>query len=481
MSDLAFKSATELAQLIQKKELSSEELTRHYIERIDRLDGKTNAVPVRIFERGIEDAKKADKMLAQGLIQGPLHGIPMTIKESYVLADTPATWGIDAYKDNVAEQDGLHVTRFRSAGAHFIGKTNVPVDLSDFQSYNPIYGTTNNPWDLEKTPGGSSGGSAAAMAAGFSGLEAGSDIGGSIRTPAHFCGVYGHKPTWGIVPQSGHELVSGVPDPDVSVCGPLARSADDLKLALDTMAGPTARESIGWRLDLAPPGFTSLQDLKVAIWATDDLAPVDDQIANKVTMVGDVLSKLGAVVSDTARPEIDLKKAHRVYQTLTQATMASGQPAHRIAEYQKFVNQLSDADDSEAAVSARAAVMSHRQWIRDDFRRANLQRAWDKFFEEWDVIICPQMAVTAFNHDHRPWKERTLLVNGEKQSYTKHLFWSGLANAPYLPSTIFPTGLSDTGLPIGIQVTSASYRDYKTIEFARLIAEEIGGFIPPPL
>jgi amidase len=198
----------------------------------------------------------------------------MTIKESYVLKDTPATWGLEAFKDNVATRDGLAVSRFRQAGAHFLGKTNVPVDLADFQSYNPIYGTTGNPWNTERIPGGSSGGSSAALAAGFGALEAGSDIGGSIRNPAHYCGVYGHKPTWGIVPMSGHELMEGVPDADLSVCGPLARSAADLALALGIMAGPVEREAVGWRLDLPGPDIASLKSLRVAIWPNDDQAPV---------------------------------------------------------------------------------------------------------------------------------------------------------------------------------------------------------------
>ena len=215
--DLAFRPAMELAELVRSSAISSVELTRHFIERIERFDDDINAVVVRTFERALEDAAAADAALARGEASGPLHGLPLTIKESYVMQDTPATWGIEAQRDNVADADGLAVSRFRAAGAHFLGKTNVPVDLADVQSYNPIYGTTNNPWNLERTPGGSSGGSAAALAAGFSALEAGSDIGGSIRTPAHFCGVFGHKPTWGIVPMSGHEVVPGVPDPDLSV------------------------------------------------------------------------------------------------------------------------------------------------------------------------------------------------------------------------------------------------------------------------
>ena len=306
------------------------------------------------------------------------------------MAGTPATWGIEAQRDNVAEADGLVVSRFRAAGAHFLGKTNVPVDLADAQSYNPIYGTTNNPWNTERTPGGSSGGSAAAVAAGLSALEAGSDIGGSIRTPAHFCGVFGHKPTWGIVPMSGHEIVPHVPDPDLSVCGPLARSADDLAVALDIMAGPTAREATGWQLALPEPGFKSLADLRVAVWATDDIAPVSAETQARVHMVADTLARLGATVSKTARPDFDVRKAHLVYQNLLTAVMSSGQPAAEIEKIRQRVEKLDPDDQSAGAVAARASVMSHRDWIRHDFRRERLRRAWDAFFRDWDVLICPQ-------------------------------------------------------------------------------------------
>ena len=478
--DLAFRSATDLAQLIRKGEISSVELTQHYIDRIERLDGDINAVVVRTFERALEDARAADAALAGGETLGPLHGLPLTIKESYVMRDTPATWGIEAQRDNVADADGVVVSRFRAAGAHFLGKTNVPVDLSDIQSYNPIYGTTNNPWNLEHTPGGSSGGSAASMAAGFATLEAGSDIGGSIRTPAHFSGVFGHKPTWGIVPMSGHEIVPGVPDPDLSVCGPLARDAADLAVALDVMAGPTEREATGWRLDLPAPGFENVSDLRVAVWLNEDIAPVSAETAGRVQKVADAFAKMGATVSDTARPDFDIRKAHLVYQNLLTAVMSSGQPASRIEKIREHVATLDPADMSADAIAARASVMSHREWIRHDFRRERLRRAWDAFFRDWDVLVCPQFAVPAIRHDHRPLAERSTIVDGEARPYMESVFWSGIVIASYLPSTCLPTGPSSEGLPIGVQIVGGPYRDHTTIECARRIAAEIGGFVAPP-
>ena len=485
-------SATDLAKKIKSKEVSSKELTQMYIDRIEKLDGDINSVVIRMFERAIQDAEKADIALSKGEDLGPLHGIPMTIKESYAIEDQKTTWGNEAFKENTAKSDGLAVRRFREAGAHFMGKTNVPLDLADFQSFNSIYGTTNNPWNLERIPGGSSGGSAAALAAGFTGLEAGSDIGGSIRNPAHFCGVYGHKPTHGIIPQTGHELISNVPDSDLSVCGPLARSAEDLKCALEIMAGPAEREATGWKLQLPEPSFKSLKELKVAVWATDEIAPVSNEIEERTTQVGETLAKLGANVSFDARPNFDPTFAHANYQLLLQSVMAAGMGDEERAKIQKMVEELDESEmTSDAAVlgdktalfeaaSARGAVLSHANWLKANYQREKLKIAWKEFFEEWDILLCPQMAVTAFEHDQRKFSERTLMVNNQEQPYFQQIFWSGIIVNSYLPSTVFPTGPSSDGLPIGVQAVSGAFQDYKTIEFSRLIAEEIGGYTAPP-
>ncbi len=480
MSSLAYLSALELAAKIKAREISSVELTQLYIDRIEKYDADINAVIIRTFENALARAEQADRVLSDGGDLGPLHGVPMTIKESYVLAGTPSTWGIEDFRDNISDADGLAVKRFRHAGAHFLGKTNVPTELADFQSFNPIYGTTGNPWDRSRTPGGSSGGSAAALAAGFSALDAGSDIGGSIRNPAHFCGVYGHKPTYGIIPMQGHELVAGIPEADLAVCGPLARSANDLKVALDTMAGPTEREALAWQLNLPPSDFNSLKDLRVAVWPTDDIAPVSTEVADRVVMVGETLAKLGAKVSDTARPEFDVNRTHQNYQTLLTSVMTGALSDEKVAKAQAVVDNLEPGDTSSEAVNARATVLPHRDWIRANTQREKLRRAWRAFFDDWDVLLCPQMATAAFPHDHRPFGQRTIKVDNQEQPYFKQLFWAGMIVNSYLPSTVFPTGPNRQGLPIGVQAVSAPYRDYRTIAFAGLITREIGGFVAPP-
>ena len=479
MSNDTYETALQLAKKIRSAEVSAKELTQTLIERIQTYDTQINAVVVRTFEDAIKNADLADAAVASGKEVGPLHGVPMTIKESYVMAGTPSTWGLEAFRDNLSRKDGLAVRRFKEAGAIFLGKTNVPSELADFQSYNPIYGVTGNPYDVSRTPGGSSGGSAAALAAGFSALEAGSDIGGSIRNPAHFCGVYGHKPTYGIVPMQGHELVPGIPEADLAVCGPLARSAEDLAVALDIMARPTARDAIAVQFQLPPADFSRLKDLRVAIWATDDVAPVDQETEERVHRVADILRNEGATVSDSARPNFDSAMAHANYQTLLTAVMTSAMRPAEVAEAKVAADALDPTDKSISAVNLRAKVMSHREWIRTNYKREKLRRAWEEFFKDWDILVCPQMATSAFPHDHRPFADRTVMVDESIQPYFKQIFWAGIVVNAYLPSTVFPTGLSSSGLPIGLQAVSGQYRDHRTIEFARQITQHIGGFEPP--
>lgn len=476
---LAFDSATQLAGRIRDKEISARELTDYFIARIERFDGRLNAVVVRDFDTARAAADAADAALAKGQSLGPLHGLPMTIKESYNIAGLPTTWGIPEFKDNIATEDSDTVARYKAAGAHFMGKTNVPIRLADFQSYNDIYGTTNNPWDLERIPGGSSGGSAAALAAGMTGLESGSDIGGSIRNPAHFCGVYGHKPTWGVVPPQGHSLPGALAPPDVAVVGPLARSASDLALCMDLVAGADHLNAPGWQLNLPRPTKKSLADYRIAIWANDERAPVSQEIADRVQAVADQLAALGATVSDTARPAFDIDQGFTNYMYMLNAVMAAGLPDDEFSATQQEVAALDPGDDSDQAHMARAAVQPHRIWLRGNHFREHLRVVWRAFFKDWDILICPQTATTAFPHDHSPFETRTLTVNNEAQDYFKQIFWAGIITGGYLPSTVFPTGPSAQGLPIGLQAVGAEFNDYQCIDFARLMADEFGGFQPP--
>ena len=475
----AFKTARELARMIRDRELSSVELTGYFIDRIERYDDALNAVVVRDFDRAMTSARNADASLARGQSLGPLHGLPMTIKESYDIEGLPTTWGIARFGDNIAAADAVVVSRYKAAGAHFMGKTNVPTGLFDFQTFNDIYGTTRNPWDLGRTPGGSSGGSAAALAAGLSGLDSGSDIGGSIRNPAHYCGVYGHKPTWGIVPPQGHGLPGSVAATDLAVVGPLARSAEDLALALEVTAGADALNAPGWRLALPEPRAASLRALRVAVWASDDMAPADRSITDRIQAVADRLAALGATVSDRARPAFSSREAHHAYLSLL-FPITHARVAEEVFERSRSVAAGFAPDDaSTAAVSARAAVLEHRDWLRYHNLRTRMRMQWRRFFEDWDIVLCPIMVTTAPVHDPTPFDARTLQVNGAQRPYSEQLFWAGLANLAFLPSTVLPTGPAADGLPVGVQAMGAEFDDRTTIAFAGWMAREFGGFVPP--
>ena len=474
----AFSSAEQLAVAIKSKEVSSLELTNMYIDRVEKYDSKINAVVVHDFERGREAAQAADAALGRGEDLGPLHGVPMTIKEAYNIEGLPTTWGVEELKNNIAPDDAESVSRLKAAGAVFFGKTNVPLNLADFQSYNAIYGTTNNPWDLTRTPGGSSGGSSAALAAGLTGLEAGSDIGGSIRNPAHFCGIYGHKPTWGIVPDAGHSLPGAYAPADIAVVGPMARSAGDLELSMDIVAGARKSERRGWQLNLPRPTKNKLSDYRVAIFANSTQAPVSVEMADRVQQIADTLSKLGATVSDTARPDIDFDESHKIYSSLLWGVMSAGMPEEEKEQNRKA--RQKNQDDSLGSQIAHFSVQEHGEWLAFDNQRFRQREVWDAFFNDWDIVICPQTPTDAFPQDQGDYLGRTLMVDNEEQDYFKQVFWAGIATVAHLPSTVFPTGLSKAGLPIGLQAIGAEFTDYTTIDFTRLMAEEIGGFISPP-
>lgn len=480
MSELAFKSATELAAMIQAKEIGALELLEHYLDRVERYNPALNAVIVLDAERARARAKEADAALARGELWGPLHGVPMTIKESYNVAGLPTTNGRPDMKDNIAESDALAVERLNAAGVVLFGKTNVPLNLADFQSYNEVYGTTNSPWDLERVPGGSSGGSAAALAAGLCGFESGSDIGGSIRNPAHYSGVFGHKPTWGLIPPRGHALPGYLVQPDLSVVGPLARSAADLELGVLAMAGPDELDGVGLKLDLPRPRHASLGDYKVAVWTNDAMAPVSQEVQDRVAAVAKTISDAGGTADFEARPDIDMKDAADTFQTLLWSAMAARTPDADFAKLHEAAAALSPDDQSAGAKLLRTQTITHHDHYTAHNKRMFLRWAWDAFFKEYDALIAPIMATPAFAHDHRPMGERKIEIDGVERPYFEQLFWAGLAVCSYLPSTVIPTGPNKDGLPIGIQIIGRQYGDLENIGLAKLLEAEGYAFTAPP-
>ena len=406
----------------------------------------------------------------------------MTIKESYDVVGLPTTWGVPTYKDRIATKNAVVVDRLLRAGVVLFGKTNVPLYLGDWQSFNAIYGTTNNPWDVTRAPGGSSGGSAAALAAGLTGLEAGSDIGSSIRNPAHFCGVFGHKPTWGIVPRAGQALPWQTAPVDIDVVGPLARSADDLVIALAAMAGPDEIDGAGWQLRLAPARQERLRDFKVALMldAAPEI-PVDREVTDRLQALADFLGRQKVKVDDRARPAIDTRESFSVYVKLLRAATSDRQSDTDFENNVGIARRLAPDDESYYARATRAAVSSHRDWLAANEARYRMRLAWAEFFTKYDLLLCPAAGTAAFPHDQKGERhERTLVVNGKRVPVTDHLFWAGYTGVSFLPSSAAPCGFTPSRLPVGVQIVGPQYGDLRCLAFARLLEREFQPFVPPP-
>lgn len=425
------RTAGELLADLAARRVSSVELLDQAIARIEALDKSINAVVVRDFDRARQASIAADQALARGE-RRPLLGLPMTVKESFNVAGLPTTWGIPAFKDWRPTEDAVAVQRLKAAGAVIIGKTNVPVALADWQTTNPIYGTTNNPYDKERTPGGSSGGAAAALAAGYVALELGLDIGGSLRTPAHYCGVFAHKPTYGVVARRGHNFPRQPALPSVgdglAVVGPMARSAKDIALAFDVVAVPDEqRDGVGWRLALPPPRHRALRDFRVLLIDTHPLCPTAKVIRTALAQLADCLGKEGDTVARQSPLLPDLAEGTRNYMRLLGPVMTNGRPPEFYEQMRSLAAALKPDDQSLDAIYVRSANMGWREWEAANNVRTRLQHQWAMLFKEWDVVLCPVMPTPAFKHDHAEASARRLDVDGQAQSYTNNFVWAGSA------------------------------------------------------
>ncbi|RYF94808.1 MAG: amidase [Caulobacteraceae bacterium] len=445
------KSATALASDLAARRIGALELTEAAIARIEARDPALNAVVVRDFDRARDAAQAADAAIARGETR-PLLGVPMTVKESNNVAGLRTSWGVELFGHWIASTDAVAVARLKAAGAIILGKTNVPPFLSDWQSDNPIYGRTQNPWNLDRSPGGSSGGAAAAVAAGMSPIELGSDIGGSIRVPAAFCGVYGHKPTHDLVPSRGHQPpgVDNSPVP-LAVVGPLARTVDDLERVLDIVAGPIEDVAAGYRLNLPPARGATLADYRVLVIDSHPLAATDSDVRAALAAMAGKIERAGARAARESALLPDLEGLHHLYGGMLNAVLSRGSP-------------------SPAALTAHA-------WM--DMQDAQLvaRRAFARLFEDFDVILAPAFGRTAYPHDASPDPTgRTLLIDGVQTPYFDQLAWPGIATLTNLPATAAPIGFDRDGLPIGMQIIGPAFEDRTTLQFARLIEQAFGGF-----
>ena len=475
--DPTFLPATWLAELVRSGQVGALELLDHYVGRVERLGPRINAVVVRDFDRARERARALDRQADKS---GALFGVPMTVKESIHVAGLPTTVGHPERAERLVPVSSVAVRRLEAAGAVIFGKTNLPVDLADWQSYNPVYGTTSNPWDVARTPGGSSGGSAAAVAAGLTGFETGSDTAGSLREPAHFCGVYSHKPTHGLVPVYAGPGVSLAAGPDLSVAGPIGRSARDLAVGLDLLGRPDPDES-GVTFTLPAPAFSGLKGLRVAVWAEQAGQATEGEISAALLALADGLEREGAVVGRAARPGFDAHDAGALFVHLLGAMLSFGLTDEAAAGAGRHADGLAATDLSVNAVMARMANVSHRAWLGLNEKRFQWRRAWSAFFRDWDVLLCPAFGTAALPHrqDGDPFRRR-INVAGREIDYNELMFWPGLTGAFHLPATVVPIGMTASGLPVGAQSVGPLFGDRITITAAGLLEQAWLGFKPPP-
>jgi amidase len=454
-----YATAVDLVAQLRDGRISSVELLNLSIARIEKLDPRVNAVVARDFDRARAAAAAADAALARGE-RLPLLGLPVTVKEALNVAGLPTTWGVPGTEHLLAAEDAVLVRRLKAAGAVVLGKTNVAMHLADWQSANPVFGVTNNPWDLSCTPGGSSGGSAAALAAGLVPLEFGTDLGGSLRVPAHFCGVFAHKPSHGLVPMRGC-APPGTPQlsvggqVDLAVVGPMARCAADLALALDVVAGPDDADAVAYRLALPPPRGTALSDFRVLVLDAHPMIPTSAAVRSALQRLCDGLAAAGCRVERSSPLLPDLGRIASLWGQLMWALVSADMPGE-------------------------VPGISHRDWLHADRARFGIAHGWGQFFDAWDVILCPVTPTPAFAHDHSPIESRKLRVDDREIDYKDQSAWSSIATLTGLPSTAMPIGLSEQGLPIGMQIVGPRLEDRTTIAFAQAVEREFGGFAPPP-
>jgi amidase len=451
-------STTEQVAAIRARELGSVELLDLQLARIEAVNPNVNAVCTLSLERARTEARRADDLAAHGEWTGPLHGIPVTIKDALATEGIRSTGGSVSLGDHVPLADAPAVASLRRGGAIVFGKTNLPEWSGDWQSFNELFGTTNNPWDLSRIPGGSSGGAAAAVATGMTSFELGTDIGGSVRVPSAFCGVFGHKPSFGIIPTLGYldEPDGGDVESDVNVFGPIARDAADLRLLLDVLAGPTADRAPAWRLELPEPSSADgLGGLRVGVWFDEPTLPQDPGMLGVLHDVIPILGSAGARIDTETRPDLDITTAW--------------------LDGMRIIGAATGVSDGNR-------TWTHTDWMFADRARARLRLAWARYFEHVDVLLCPVAITTAIPHTQEgDFGTRRIALGGADLPYVLLGAWAALIGSVYLPSTAMPVGRTPAGLPVGMQVVAPFLHDRRAIAVAGLIAERIGGFETPPI
>ena len=460
MSTTLLQPAVEAAAMLRRGEVSSRELTEMLLARIDAVNPELTAVVEVRREAALRQAAAADDAIARGDDVGPLHGVPMTIKDGFNVAGLHTTWGNPAFRDFVPDWDATVVRRLERAGAIIAGKTNVAFMLADFaQTANDLFGVTRNPWDTARTPGGSTGGAAAALSAGLTFLEYGSDLVGSIRIPASFCGVYGLKPSTGIVPLTGFQPPGPPAGPSdmmyQTAVGPLGRSAPDLRTALRVTAGPEDPRAMAYSWTLPPPRRTRLADFRVGVVLDNGQAPVTAEVGALMSDAMDALARAGATITEGWPDGLDPARSAESFGFHVQLFFAFQQPG--------------------AETPALSQVVEHEN------RRMAARAAWQRYFTDTDVFVCPANFTAAFPHDARPFEQRTIKTAEGERPYDSQPFWIAHASLAGLPAVAAPIGRTPGGLPVGAQILGPLYEDDTPITFADLLGDVVGGYEAPPI
>ena len=474
--DPSFGTATAALAALASRQISSRELTAHVFARIRKHNPSLNAFVTLVEAQALAQAGEADEARAQKRPLGVLHGLPVLVKDAFLTAGVRSTGGLSQFAELVPTEDAVVVARLKRAGAILIGKTNLPEGSGDWQSFNSIAGRSNNPWDLTRTPGGSTGGGAAALAAGLGFLEVGSDLGGSIRIPASFCGVYGHKPTLDVVPMRGH-----LPPPPgvvrsnpLSVAGPLARSVDDLRLSLSVLGGPVDEQVL--RLTLPPPRRTRLSDYRIGYVLDDPFCPVDAEVKAVMEPAIAALRAAGVTLVEGWPQGVVPNANYELYAFLTGAIQATNVPPELRARWADWVSRGLTSDPHVLGV-----LSSHLDWTLHNDERLVFKALWTRYFQQLDAILLPVANVPAFPHDaSMPMERRMLQTSHGPVPYLDIRKWVSLPTLAGLPATSAPIGFTPHGLPVGMQIVGAPYDDATTLDIAERITGLFGGFARPP-
>jgi amidase len=469
-------------ELLRSGQLSAAEMMALTLKRIEALNPALNAIVYLDAEAGRQAALLADARFKSGEAR-VLEGLPVTIKDAFDVAGMPSTGGSPSLKDRVPMVDAVAVQRLREAGAIIIGKTNVPVFSGDFQTYNPMHGVTNNPWNTDYSPGGSSGGAAVAVATGMSSFEIGSDQGSSVRWPCATNGIHGLKTSWGLVSNWG--IIPPPPEKrterntELVVIGPMTRHAADLELLLPILSGPRNTAVAG---PLLPsPRRINPKGLRVALWLDEVVAPVDRSVSDGVRHAAKLLADQGAIIDECARPAFRFEEAYEIFALLNHWLVGYGLPPRIRDKIAGQSGQFAPGDLSHRALQARGMRMTPSFYQEVDSRRKRMIRQWASFFTRWDVILCPPAPVSSLKHDHEPnIMIRTLDVNGGKRPYLDFLHWAALAAGGNLPATVAPAGFTPEGMPRGVQIIGPMMEDRTPMAVSAMLETLQGGFQVSP-